>query len=174
MAVAKHRRAYVTPATKLLESKNLEYQLHAYQSKGGQSNVQSSYGLEAANSLGISAERIFKTLLVTIDGDVKHPVVGIVPAAHSLDLKKLAKHVNGRKASMADPQVAQRITGYVIGGISPLGQKQLLRTYIDTSILTHRTVYVSAGKRGLQLELDPKDLILACGADVADIAKYEP
>jgi len=157
----------VTPATKLLESKNLRYQLHEYQSQ----RTQNSYGLDAADSLGISAERIFKTLLVTLDGNTKQPIVGIVPAAHSLDLKKLAKHFNGRKASMADPQLAQRITGYVIGGISPLGQKQLLKTCIDESVLTLESVYVSAGKRGLQLELDPKDLIVACNADTADIAK---
>jgi len=163
----------VTPATKILDSRNLEYQLHTYQSKGSQGNAHSSYGQDAADSLGISAERIFKTLLVIIDGDIKHPVVGIVPAAHSLDLKRLAKHFNGRKASMADPQVAQRITGYVIGGISPLGQKQSLRTCIDKSILTHKTIYVSAGRRGLQLELDPKILVQACSADIANIAKHE-
>jgi Cys-tRNA(Pro)/Cys-tRNA(Cys) deacylase len=126
-----------------------------------------SYGLEAAEVLGVEPVRVLKTLLADVDGSL---VVGVVPVSARLDLKALARAVGGRKATMADPLVAQRATGYVVGGISPLGQKRSHPTVVDTSALGHDTVLVSAGRRGLDVELAPGDLVALTAAATADIA----
>ncbi len=110
-----------------------------------------SYGLEAAEKLDVDPDRVFKTLVVSVDGTL---TVAVVPVAAQLDLRSL-----GKRAAMADPRAAERATGYVTGGISPLGQRRALPTLIDSSALEHETVYVSAGRRGLEIELAPGDLL---------------
>jgi Cys-tRNA(Pro)/Cys-tRNA(Cys) deacylase len=128
----------------------------------------SQYGEAAAAALGIARDRIFKTLVAEVDGAL---TVAVVPVAAMLDLKALAAAVGGRKASMADPRAAERATGYVVGGISPLGQRRTLPTVVDVSADAQDTVFVSAGRRGLQLELAPADLIRLARARTAAIAK---
>lgn len=127
-----------------------------------------SYGLEAAEALGVEPERVFKTLLVDVDGEL---VVGIVPVTGSLGLKEFASAVGGKRAGMADPALAQRRTGYVLGGISPVGQKTRHRTVLDETAELYDTVLVSGGRRGFDIELAPGDLIAVTGALVADIAR---
>lgn len=127
-----------------------------------------SYGTEAAAALGVSPERVFKTLIASVDGQLTSAVV---PVAGQLNLKALADAVGGKKAEMAQTAAAQRATGYVIGGISPIAQRKNLPVVIDSSALERETVFCSAGLRGLELELAPDDLILATGAIVAPIAK---
>jgi Cys-tRNA(Pro)/Cys-tRNA(Cys) deacylase len=127
-----------------------------------------SYGLEAAEALGLDPARVFKTLFVAVDGRL---VVGVVPVAGRLDLKAVAAAAGGKKATMADPAEAERATGYVVGGISPFGQKRAHPTVVDASALTHPTVFVSGGKRGLDLEVAPADLVALTRATVAPIAR---
>jgi Cys-tRNA(Pro)/Cys-tRNA(Cys) deacylase len=130
-----------------------------------------NYGTAAAESLGIEADRLFKTLLASIDGLAAPGVaVGIVPVSGQLSLKELAHAVGGKRAQMCDPVVAQRITGYVVGGISPFGQKKLLPTAIDESCHRFGTIFVSGGKRGLEIEIAPADLIDVLKAAVAPIS----
>lgn len=126
-----------------------------------------SYGEEASRALGVDAKRVFKTLLATVDGALH---VAVVPVAGSLDLKRLASAVGGKRATMADVTVAERTTGYVKGGISPLGQRRRLPTAVDESAISFDTVFVSAGRRGLEVELAPADLVSLTGAIVAPIA----
>lgn len=126
-----------------------------------------SFGLEAAEKLGLPADQIFKTLVADVDGN---HVVAIVPVNHQVSLKLLAKAVGGKKAAMADPVVAQRITGYVVGGISPIGQKKKLTTVLDETAELFDTVLVSGGRRGLDIELAPADLVRATEAIIAEIA----
>lgn len=126
-----------------------------------------AYGEEAAGALGIDVHRLFKTLIATVDGRL---VCGVVPVAARLDLKALAAAVGGKRAAMADPAAAARATGYVIGGISPLGHRSRLPVIVDTSASGFETMYVSAGKRGLQVELSPADLVRAAEARLAAIA----
>ena len=126
-----------------------------------------SYGAEAAAALGVDPARCFKTLVATVDGE---PVVAVVPVSGSLDLKALATARGGKRAAMAEPAVAQQATGYVLGGISPLGQRRRLPTVLDVSIMDGPSVYVSAGRRGLEVELDPADLARLTGATVAPIS----
>jgi Cys-tRNA(Pro)/Cys-tRNA(Cys) deacylase len=126
-----------------------------------------SYGAEAATALGIDPARCFKTLVATVDSE---PVVAVVPVSGSLDLKALAAARGGKRAAMADPALAQQATGYVLGGISPLGQRRRLPTVLDVSIMDGPSVYVSAGRRGLEVELAPADLARLTGATVAPIA----
>ena len=126
----------------------------------------SSYGLEAADALGVDAGRLFKTLVATVDG---RPVVGVVPVSGALDLKALAAAVGGKRAAIAEPAAASRATGYVTGGISPLGLRSRLAVVIDSSASGWPTVYVSAGRRGLQVELAPADLARAARATLAPI-----
>src|SRR6185312_7980340 len=128
-----------------------------------------SFGLEAAAALGLPPEVIFKTLVAKIDG--RSLVVALVQVNRELDLKALAAAAGGRKAEMAPVGYAERATGYVAGGISPLGQRKRLPTIVDESALEHETILVSAGRRGLQLELDPRELARLSGARVAAIAK---
>jgi Cys-tRNA(Pro)/Cys-tRNA(Cys) deacylase len=125
-----------------------------------------SYGQEAAQALGVPAERIFKTLIAAVDGAL---VAGVVPVGGQLDLKALAAAAGGKKAAMADVTAAERATGYVAGGISPVGLRKRLPVVLDASALAHRTVFCSGGRRGLEIELAPADLVRAAGATVASI-----
>jgi Cys-tRNA(Pro)/Cys-tRNA(Cys) deacylase len=127
-----------------------------------------SYGLEAATALGIEPARVLKTLLSLADDRL---VVGIVPVDHLLDLKALARAAGAKKAVMAPPAQAERATGYVVGGISPLGQTKRLPTFVDATALAHDTVFVSAGRRGLEVELAPADLVALTAATVAPLAR---
>jgi Cys-tRNA(Pro)/Cys-tRNA(Cys) deacylase len=153
-----------TPATTVLERAGVPFTLHAYEHDTGAS----SYGLEAAAQLGLDPTAVFKTLLAEVDGGL---VVAIVPVAGQLDLKALAAAVQGKRAAMADPAVAERTTGYVVGGISPLGQQKRLPTVLDGSALDRSTIYVSGGKRGLDLGLAPRDLVDLLDATVARIGR---
>jgi Cys-tRNA(Pro)/Cys-tRNA(Cys) deacylase len=132
-------------------------------------DVERGYGLEAAHALGIDGERIYKTLVVKLDG--ARLVVALVPVTTELNLKALAAAAGAKRAEMANPREAERATGYVVGGISPLGQRRRLPTFVDAGIARHETVYVSAGRRGLELELAPDGLISLCRATTAAIAR---
>ena len=140
--------------------------MHQYRHKatGGPS---SSYGLEAADELGLPPEQVFKTLVVSVDGNL---TVAIVPVAAQLNLKALADAAGGKRAELAGRAAAERATGYVTGGISPIGQRRRLPAVIDSSALRWPAVYCSAGQRGLELELAPADLIRVIDAKVAPIA----
>lgn len=153
-----------TPAIDALRADGAAFEVHAYD----HDPRASSYGLEAAAALGIAVERVFKTLLADVDGGL---TVAVVPVAGQLDLKALAKAVGGRRAAMADPRVAERTTGYVVGGISPLGQRKRLPTVVDASALEHPTINVSAGRRGCEIELAPADLIRLTAAVTAPIGR---
>jgi Cys-tRNA(Pro)/Cys-tRNA(Cys) deacylase len=152
-----------TPGTALLAKQKVPHTLHSYE----HDPRAASYGLEAAEALGLAASRVFKTLLAEVDGSL---TVGIVPVTAQLDLKALAAAVGGKKARMADIAAAERATGYVAGGISPLGQRKRLPTVLDSSASGFSTLYCSAGRRGLEVELAPDDLIRLTNAIVADIA----
>lgn len=153
-----------TPATVALEAAGVPFTVHSYT----HDPAAASYGGEAAQALGVAAERVFKTLVADADGTL---TVGIVPVTGELDLKALAASVGAKRAAMADPAAAERTTGYVRGGISPLGQRRRLRTVVDDSALGHATVYVSAGRRGLEVELAPQDLLALTAATTAPIAR---
>jgi len=157
----------MTPAVKAALAAKIKYTLHEYKHDP---NV-TAYGREAADALGVSPDRIFKTLMVSLSG-LKDPLaVGIVPVSAQLDLKSFAAAAHAKKAALADAKDAERATGYVLGGISPLGQRKRLPTIVDLSALKYRTIYVSAGKRGLQIELAPDDLIRLCGAKTAGVCR---
>lgn len=146
-----------TPATKRLAELGISYVVHEYQHDP---SVQ-SYGLEAADKLGMPYEQVFKTLVAEIEGGdaANSYAVAIVPVDQQVNLKLLAKALNAKKAVMAKPEVASRLTGYVVGGISPIGQKKLLPTVIDEMAQLQETVLVSGGKRGFDVELDPEKLL---------------
>lgn len=152
-----------TPATALLTRAEVAFTLHPYP----HDPRADAFGHEAAAALGVSPERIFKTLIASVDGTL---VCAVVPVAGRLDLKALAAAVGGKRAELAEPAAAARATGYVVGGISPLGQKSRLRVVLDSSAPSFPTVYVSAGKRGLQVELAPDDLARLAPAELAPIA----
>jgi Cys-tRNA(Pro)/Cys-tRNA(Cys) deacylase len=162
--VARKKTAAGTPATLALSRAGVAFTTHPYD----HDPTASSYGLEAAAALGLDPATVFKTLLADVDGEL---VVAIVPVGGQLDLKALAAAVGAKKATMADPAVAERITGYVVGGISPIGQKRRLRTVLDASADDHPTVYVSGGRRGLDVGLAPADLAQVTGATRAPIAR---
>lgn len=152
-----------TPATVALTRAGVPFIVHSYAHGEGERH----YGEEAAAALGVDPSRIFKTLLADLGGEL---VVAVVPVSASLDLKALASALGAKKAAMADPAAATRSTGYVLGGISPVGQRTRLRTVVDASAAGFDTVYVSAGKRGLQVELAPADLIRVTGALAEPVA----
>lgn len=132
-----------------------------------------SFGAEAAEALGVAPDTVFKTLLASVESSTgRELVVGIVPVTTMLNLKALAKAVGAKKAQLADPAAAERATGYVVGGISPVGQKQQLTTVLDESAFVHDLIRCSGGKRGMELELSPADLAGAVGAVVTDIAVW--
>ncbi|KUL37728.1 transcriptional regulator [Streptomyces sp. NRRL F-4489] len=153
-----------TPATVALTEAGVPFTVHAYE----HDPAAPSYGEEAAEALGVSPDQVFKTLLADVDGTL---TVAVVPVSGSLDLKALAAAVGGKRAAMADPAAAERSTGYVLGGISPLGQRKRLRTVVDASAQGRATVCVSAGRRGLEVELAPADLAALTGARFAPIAR---
>ncbi|MCS0603967.1 Cys-tRNA(Pro) deacylase [Streptomyces sp. LP11] len=161
---SKKQQSGGTPATAALTAAGVDFTVHAYE----HDPAHPSYGEEAAEAMGVSPDRVFKTLVADVDGAL---VVGVVPVAGSLDLKALAAAVGGKKATMADPTLAERTTGYVRGGISPLGQRRPLPTVLDTSAPTHPTICVSAGRRGLEVEVSPDDLARLTGAVLAPIGR---
>jgi len=161
----------VTPAIVELERAGCLFVVHEFDHLPSERG----YGLAAAEALGVEPERVFKTLLAEIidnGGRSAGQVVGIVPVTAQLSLKDLAAAVGAKRAEMCDPVVAQRITGYVVGGISPFGQRKRLRTVIDETCELHETIFVSGGKRGLDLELAPAVLVAVLEATVADIAAW--
>lgn len=153
-----------TPATAALARAGVAFTLHPYEHdpRAG------SYGLEAAAALGVEPGRVFKTLMVAAEGGL---AVGIVPVDRTLDLKALARALGVGKAAMAEVAAAERATGYVAGGISPIGQRRAHRTILDASALDHPTVFVSGGRRGLDVELSPGDLLAVTGAVTAPISR---
>lgn len=155
----------MTPAIQLLEQAGVVFHLHRY----AHDSAADSFGLEAAEKLGVSAERVFKTLVAQIDGTSL--VLAVLPSHVRLDLKKLAAAADGKKADLADPKLAEKATGYVIGGISPLAGRKSLPMFLDETAILHPTIYVSAGQRGLQIELCPDDLQRLTHARDFDLAK---
>jgi Cys-tRNA(Pro)/Cys-tRNA(Cys) deacylase len=153
-----------TPATVALTAAGIRFTPHSYDHDPSVTN----FGLEAASALDLDPEQVFKTLLADVDGRL---VVGIVPVTGMLDLKALAAAASGKKAVMADPAVAERKTGYVVGGISPIGQKTNHRTVLDETAELYDTVFVSGGRRGFDIELAPADLVTVTSAIVAAIAR---
>lgn len=153
----------MTPGVAAAKRSKVEYTLHEYK----HDPRHESYGLEAAEKLGIEAARVFKTLVVEVaSGDL---VVAVLPVSSMLNLKKIASAVGAKKASMADKAKVQKVTGYVLGGVSPLGQKKALQTVVDAHAEQFSTILVSAGKRGLEIELMPNDLIRLTRGDFADL-----
>lgn len=153
-----------TPATRILADSGLKHVLRTYR----HDTRFASYGMEAAIALGVDPARVFKTLIADVDGSL---VVGIVPVDQQLDLKALAATVGGKRAELAEVERAERATGYVAGGISPLGQRKSHPTVLDESALEHHTILISGGQRGLDVELEPDDLIKLASARVARIAR---
>lgn len=153
-----------TPAILALIRAGVPYTVHGYE----HDPAAPSYGVEAAASLGVDPERVLKTLVAAVDGVL---TVGVVPVSGQLDVKALAAAVGGKRATMAEPAVAERATGYVVGGISPVVQRRRLRTVVDDSALRCSTVFVSGGRRGLEIELSPSDLVAVTSAITAPIAR---
>jgi Cys-tRNA(Pro)/Cys-tRNA(Cys) deacylase len=153
----------MTPAVKQLNKLTLAYQIHHYQHDA---NCK-SFGLEAVDKLKVSAEVVFKTLVVDVDN--AYLAVAIIPVVKQLSLKKLAKTLNAKKIKMADANKVQNSTGYILGGVSPLGQKKPLVTVLDQSAEVLNTIFISGGKRGLEIELSPENIILSLKASYADI-----
>ncbi|NYI07127.1 Cys-tRNA(Pro) deacylase [Allostreptomyces psammosilenae] len=153
-----------TPATVALTAAGVEFRTHSY----AHDEAAASWGEEAAEALGVSVERVFKTLVADVDGRL---TVAVVPVGGQLDLKALASAAGGKRATMADPAAAERSSGYVRGGISPLGQRRRLPTVVDASALDHPTVFVSGGRRGFEVELSPTDLVALTGAVTAPIRR---
>src|SRR5512132_624730 len=153
-----------TPATVALTRAGVTFGLHPYEHDPGVG----AYGTEAADALGVPHERVFKTLVARVDDRL---TVAIVPVDAQLDLKALAAVTGGKRAVMAEVAVAERATGYVAGGISPLGQRKPLPVVVDSSALGFATIFCSGGRRGLEIELAPADLVRAAGARVAAIAQ---
>ncbi|KUF14287.1 Cys-tRNA(Pro) deacylase [Streptomyces silvensis] len=160
----KKTQAGGTPATVALTRAGTAFTVHSYD----HDPAHPSYGQEAAEAMGVSPDRVFKTLVADVDGEL---TVAVVPVAGTLNLKALATAVGGKRATMADPAAAERTTGYVRGGISPLGQRKQLRTVLDDSADGHATICVSAGRRGLEVELSPADLAALTGAVLAPIGR---
>jgi Cys-tRNA(Pro)/Cys-tRNA(Cys) deacylase len=153
----------LTPGIKAIERAGLVHKIHQYQHEPSAE----SWGEEAADKLGVEPARVFKTLVVTLDG--QEMVVGLVPVNTRLNLKTLAREAGGKKAGMAQPKTVERGTGYVLGGVCPLGQKKSLRTFLDDSASQFSTIYISAGRRGLEIELAPDDLLALCGGHLAPL-----
>ncbi len=142
----------MTPAVNIAKKAKIAYTLHSYT----HDPASASYGEEASEKLGISADRVFKTLVAQIDG--REFVVAVIPVSSMLSMKQIAKAAGGKKAEMANGSDVERSSGYLLGGVSPLGQKKRLKTFIDASAEDFETIYVSAGRRGLEIELSPQDL----------------
>ena len=150
----------MTPAVETARKAGIEFELHEYE---GVEHGEGDYAIAVANALGVDPARLYKTLLASVDGKLH---VFVIPADRQLDL-----HAVGKRAAMADRVAAERATGYVAGGISPLGQRRRLPTTVDESALAHETIFVSAGRRGLQIELDPRELVRLTAAEVRAVAR---
>jgi len=161
---AKKNESTGTPATVALLTAGINFMPHLYD----HDPTNTDYGHEAATVLGLDPERVFKTLLADIDG---HLAVAIVPVTGKLDLRALAATIGGKKAVMADPAVAERKTGYVVGGISPIGQKTALPTVLDETAEMFDSIFVSGGRRGFDIELAPRDLLRITEGRIAAIAR---
>ena len=157
----------MTPAITNAKKSKISFRVHQYR----HDPQSQSYGLEAADALGVSVDLVFKTLLVASQERGQELAMCILPVNKKLDLKLAATSLNLKRAVMVDPDVAERVTGYVVGGISPLGQKKRLPTLLDDSALTRKRIYVSGGRRGLELELKPDDLIRLCQARLTSISR---
>ncbi len=153
-----------TPATLALERAGVPFTPHVYEHHETATN----FGEEAAAALGLREEQVFKTLVVSVDGTL---AVAIVPVANRLDLKAIAAAVGGKKATLADPALAEKRTGYVVGGISPVGQRSRIRTVLDESASEYPTIFVSGGRRGFDIEIAPSDLLAVTEATTAAIAR---
>lgn len=153
----------MTPAIDQARRAGIAFELHEYR----HDPKADSFGLEAAEKLGVTPQQVFKTLVAQLDG--KELVVAILPVDGQLNLKSLARALAGKRAAMADKTAVQRSSGYVLGGVSPLGQKRRLRTVIDVSAQGLAQMYVSAGRRGLEISLGPQDLAMLCEGQFADI-----
>ncbi|MGY2899154.1 Cys-tRNA(Pro)/Cys-tRNA(Cys) deacylase [Curtobacterium sp. PvP017] len=153
-----------TPATVALDRAGVSYTPHVYDHHESATN----FGEEAAAALGLREEQVFKTLVVSVDGAL---AVAIVPVANRLDLKAIAAAVGGKKATLADPALAEKRTGYVVGGISPVGQKSRIRTVLDESALAYDSIFISGGRRGFDIEVAPADLARVTDAVSAAIAR---
>lgn len=161
-----------TPALAILAAAGTAHVVHEYEApepaSGRDRDARPHYGLDAAAALGVDPARIFKTLVASVDGRL---VVGVVPVSGELDLKALAEAAGGRRAELAEPEAAQRATGSVVGGISPLGHRRPMPVYVDAGAAAFATIFVSGGRRGLQVELAPADLVRLAGATTARIAR---
>lgn len=155
----------MTPAINAAKAAGIAFDILEYAHEAGAA----SYGLEAADKLGLNADQVFKTLVVNLDA--RTLVVAVLPVTRQLNLKQVAKALGGKKAAMAEPAAVTRATGYVLGGVSPLGQKQALPTVIDQSARDVETLYVSAGRRGLEIALAPGDLLSLTGGQWADLGR---
>jgi Cys-tRNA(Pro)/Cys-tRNA(Cys) deacylase len=156
-----------TRATVAAAKAGITFSVHEYTHDPGSE----AYGTEAATALGVDGGRVYKTLVAQLDDG--RLAVAVVPVAGQLDLKALAAAAGAKRAAMAEPTVAERATGYVLGGISPLGQKKRLPTFVDDSALGHETVFVSAGRRGLEIELAPQDLVMLTAASTVALRRGE-
>ncbi len=155
----------MTPAINRAKKAKISYTVHQYE----HDPKAASYGEEAAEKLNLCADRVFKTLVVELDSSTL--AVSVIPVSCQLNLKAMAAVLGAKKANMADPKAVERSSGYVLGGVSPLGQKKRLKTVIDRSAQTFETIYVSAGRRGLEIELAAQDLASLLQATFSDIAK---
>jgi Cys-tRNA(Pro)/Cys-tRNA(Cys) deacylase len=160
-----------TRALDVIVRAGVTHHVHAYEPAephGRERDRRPSYGIDAANALGVDRARVLKTLAATVD---RRLVLAVIPVDRELDLKSLAEALDGRRATMADPAEAERATGYVVGGISPLGTRRALPVVVDRAALEHATVFVSAGRRGLQVELAPADLVRLSSAHLARLTR---
>ena len=157
----------MTPAVKAAQAAGVAITLHEY----AHDPANSSYGREAADALGLDPRQVFKTLLVMLNGEPRRLAVAVVPVSGQLDLKAMAAACKAKKAELADPAAAQRATGYLVGGISPLGQKKRLPCVIDATAQGFERVFVSGGRRGLDIGIAPADLVRLCSATLAGIGR---
>jgi len=155
----------MTPAINILKKAKVDYEVHEYT----HDSQNQSYGLEAVEKMGVQESRVFKTLVVSAESNLF--VVAVIPVSSMLSMKLIAKIVGAKRASMADALAVERSTGYVLGGVSPLGQKKKLKTIIDSSAENFSTIYISAGRRGLEIELNPNDLKNLTGGKFMDISQ---
>lgn len=155
----------MTPAIAVLEKMKLPHTVHEYTHENGVA----SYGEKAAEKLGVAQAQVFKTLVLSLNSD--ELVVAIIPVSEKLSMKLVAKAAGAKRATMAAPNAVERSTGYVLGGVSPLGQKRRLRTFVDVSAKLFSTVFVSAGRRGLEIELSPDSLVASVQAHYAGISQ---
>lgn len=155
----------MTPGINVVKKSGVNHRVHEYTHEASSE----SYGLEAAEKMGVPSAQVFKTLVVNLDS--KTLAVGIIPVAAKLNMKLMAKAAGAKKAVMASPADVERSTGYVLGGVSPLGQKKRLQSIIDVSAEEHSTIYVSAGRRGLEIELNPLELNALLGGTLAEICR---